>query len=106
MLGTVSSHLALHSIVAALPTCQVFPTDALSSSLGEGAAAAHLRSKEALLALLHERVMDKVGGAEAATATVAAAAASMAAASKVASIPATNNGLPTAAVRTAPLVFP
>lgn len=105
MLGTVSSHLAVQSIVAALPTCQVFPTDALSSSLGEGAAAAHLRSKEALLALLHERVMDKVGGAEAATATVAAAA-SMAAASKVASIPATNNGLPTAAVRTAPLVFP
>jgi hypothetical protein len=46
---------------AVLPPCQVFPTDALSSSLGEGAAAAHLRSKEALLALLHERVMDKVG---------------------------------------------
>lgn len=39
---------------------QVFPTDALSSSLGSGAAQAHLRSKEALLALLHARILDKV----------------------------------------------
>jgi hypothetical protein len=54
---------------------QVFPTDALSSSLGEGAAAAHLRSKEALLALLHERVMDKVSAAAVAAAHTAAGAA-------------------------------
>ncbi len=39
---------------------QVYPTDGINSSLGEGAAAAHLRSKEALLALLHSRMLDKV----------------------------------------------
>jgi hypothetical protein len=53
----------------------VFPTDALSSSLGEGASQAHLRSKEALLALLHERVMDKVGATAAKSVAAAAAAA-------------------------------
>jgi len=39
---------------------QVFPKDALNSSLGGGAAQAHLRSKETLLALLHARILDKV----------------------------------------------
>jgi hypothetical protein len=39
---------------------QVFRSDVLSSSMGEGAASAHLRSKEALLALLHDRMLDKV----------------------------------------------
>ncbi|WIA21063.1 hypothetical protein OEZ85_005385 [Tetradesmus obliquus] len=61
-LGCAKAYCLRGSLLAAVGSIlvQVFPTDALSSSLGEGAAAAHLRSKEALLALLHERVMDKV----------------------------------------------
>lgn len=39
---------------------QVFGANSLSSALGAGAAQAHLRSKEALLELLHTRVLDKV----------------------------------------------
>lgn len=48
---------------AALSCCmlQVFPSSSLSSSLGAGAAQAHLRSKETLLGLLHSRILDKVG---------------------------------------------
>jgi hypothetical protein len=39
---------------------QVYPSSALNSSLGAGAAQAHLRSKETLLGLLHARILDKV----------------------------------------------
>eukprot|EP00879_Flechtneria_rotunda_P033161 GHRR01036702.1.p1 GENE.GHRR01036702.1~~GHRR01036702.1.p1 ORF type:complete len:403 (+),score=159.96 GHRR01036702.1:110-1318(+) len=38
---------------------QVYPIQAMSSSLGAGAAQAHLRSKEALLRVLSKRIMDK-----------------------------------------------
>ena len=50
----------LSALSAHAPLSQVFPTEALGSSLGAGAAQAHLRSKEALLSLLHTRVLDKV----------------------------------------------
>lgn len=39
---------------------QVFPSTNLNSSLGAGAAQAHLRSKDTLLGLLHARILDKV----------------------------------------------
>jgi hypothetical protein len=51
---------------------QVFPSSTLSSSLGAGAAQAHLRSKETLLGLLHARILDKVGRAENLDAVLAA----------------------------------
>eukprot|EP00775_Hariotina_reticulata_P007726 gene7726-7925_t len=60
-LGCAKAHCIRGALMAATGSIlmQVFRSDVLSSSMGDGAASAHLRSKEALLALLHDRMLDK-----------------------------------------------